>query len=545
MKYLIPIFLFSVTVVGAQTFSTGEYQINRKKSSAGFEVAKLLEGSNITFIWNDSNKTVTIASSGGVVDGDKGDITVSSSGTVWAIDNGSVTLAKQADMATSSLVYRKTAGSGAPEINTLATLKTDLGLGGTNTGDQTITLTGDVTGSGTGSFDATIANDAVTFAKMQQISSIHLVGRHAGSTGNMQEVGVGNGLEFHGSGIRRSALIGDVTASAGNNSTTIVSGAVTYDKMQNVTAASRLLGRQSGTSGSVQEILLGTGLTMSGTTLNASTTGIGGTVGTTANAIPKANGTAGNVLQGSGVTIDGSDLVSTSGVASGFITSITPTGPSERFSNKVTHAGFELTWHDDVSTTRTGVLVAPSSCPPTNPTWELPDASGTLALTSQMAGTKTIAVFTPRDNQPPATTFATLDTRNSIAVLDFDDATEEAAVFVFVIPEAAVLTSGIIVRITWTAAATSGACRWGAQWMRCNTDIDADSFDVTAIHETTTTTNATSGIPNVTSITCTAIDGVTVGNMYRLRVYRDAGDVVNDTMVGDAELLTVEVRTVD
>lgn len=33
---------------------------------------------------------------------------------------------------------------------------------GTNSGDQTITLTGDVTGSGTGSFATTLANTAVT-----------------------------------------------------------------------------------------------------------------------------------------------------------------------------------------------------------------------------------------------------------------------------------------------------------------------------------------------------------------------------------------------
>lgn len=50
--------------------------------------------------------------------------------------NGNVTLAKMADIATSSLIYRKTAGSGAPEVNTLATLKSDLGLTGTNSGDQ-------------------------------------------------------------------------------------------------------------------------------------------------------------------------------------------------------------------------------------------------------------------------------------------------------------------------------------------------------------------------------------------------------------------------
>lgn len=40
------------------------------------------------------------------------------------------------------------------------------GITGTNTGDQTITLTGDVTGSGTGTFAATIASNAVTEAKM-------------------------------------------------------------------------------------------------------------------------------------------------------------------------------------------------------------------------------------------------------------------------------------------------------------------------------------------------------------------------------------------
>jgi hypothetical protein len=78
------------------------------------------------------------------------------------IANSAVTLAKQADVATATVFYRKTAGTGAPEVQTLATLKTDLGLTGTNSGDQTITLTGDVTGSGTGSFAATLANTAVS-----------------------------------------------------------------------------------------------------------------------------------------------------------------------------------------------------------------------------------------------------------------------------------------------------------------------------------------------------------------------------------------------
>jgi hypothetical protein len=51
-----------------------------------------------------------------------------------------VTLAEMADMATASLIYRKTASVGAPEVNSLATLKTDLGLTGTNSGDQSFKL---------------------------------------------------------------------------------------------------------------------------------------------------------------------------------------------------------------------------------------------------------------------------------------------------------------------------------------------------------------------------------------------------------------------
>jgi hypothetical protein len=86
-----------------------------------------------------------------------GDVTTSGA-LATTIASGAVTLAKMANMATASLIYRKTAGSGAPEVNSLATLKTDLGLTGTNSGDQTITLTGDVTGSGTGSFATTARN---------------------------------------------------------------------------------------------------------------------------------------------------------------------------------------------------------------------------------------------------------------------------------------------------------------------------------------------------------------------------------------------------
>jgi hypothetical protein len=168
-------------------------------------------------------------------------------------------------------------------------------------------------------------------------------------------------------------------------------------------------------------------------------------------------------------------------------------------------------------------------------------SAGTLGVSGSF-GTKTYAILTALDNQPPPTAFATLDTRNSIAVLDFDAATVESAIFSSVIPEAADLTSGLLVRLLWMAtSATSDNCRWGVQVERANTDLDSDSYDTAA--EAHSAANATSGIPTLTEITLTTIDGLTAGDTYRLKVFRKADDATNDTMTGDAELIAVEVRS--
>jgi hypothetical protein len=106
---------------------------------------------------------------GGVSDGDKGDITVSGGGTAWAIDAGTVTLAKMANVATGTVFYRKTAGAGAPEVQTLATLKTDLGLTGTNSGDQFTAMT-----------------------------SSRLLGRFTAGFGAAEEIALGTGISIAG-----------------------------------------------------------------------------------------------------------------------------------------------------------------------------------------------------------------------------------------------------------------------------------------------------------------------------------------------------------
>ncbi len=175
------------------------------------------------------------------------------------------------------------------------------------------------------------------------------------------------------------------------------------------------------------------------------------------------------------------------------------------------------------------------------------NGSGTLSWSTASggggSGTKTYAVFTPLNNQPPASAYATLDTRNSIMVLDFDAASDESALFVGIMPEGASLGSGLKIRIHWMAtSATSGTCRWGVQLERMNTDADADSFDTAATAGTAT--NATSGIATVTEITITTIDSIAAGELFRLKVYRDAdGTSGTDDMIGDAELVAVEVRS--
>lgn len=116
-----------------------------------------------------------------------------------------------------------TAGSGDYNSSTgLITIPTNTNQltngSGFITANQTITLNGDVTGAGTTTIATTIANDAVTTVK-------------------------------------------------------IINGAVTFTKQANI-STNKLLGRGTAGSGIIEEITLGTNLSLSGTTLNA--TGGGG-----------------------------------------------------------------------------------------------------------------------------------------------------------------------------------------------------------------------------------------------------------------------------
>lgn len=85
------------------------------------------------------------------------------------------------------------------------------GGGGVSDGDK-----GDITVSGGGA-TWTIDNDAVTFAKMQNLSASRLIGRRSGSSGDPEEVQVGAGLSIS-AGAQLAAAVTGISINAASAS---------------------------------------------------------------------------------------------------------------------------------------------------------------------------------------------------------------------------------------------------------------------------------------------------------------------------------------
>ena len=161
-----------------------------------------------------------------------------------------------------------------------------------------------------------------------------------------------------------------------------------------------------------------------------------------------------------------------------------------------------------------------------------------------MASGDTLVTFNPLCNEPPAANGATFDTRNQHPVLDFDDTTNESAVFSAVMPRN-YGGNGLTVYIHYAmATAVADDIDWDACFERIGDqqqDLDADGFAAVQSIDNTTVPG-TSGLVDIVSIGFTngaQMDSIAVGEGFRLMVTRDA---VNDTATGDAELVFVEIK---
>lgn len=161
-----------------------------------------------------------------------------------------------------------------------------------------------------------------------------------------------------------------------------------------------------------------------------------------------------------------------------------------------------------------------------------------------MASGDTLLIFTPFANEPPSANYATLDLRNGHPVLDFDATTNEFAIFSGVMPQH-YGGGGVTVYIHYSM--TSGEADtidWDVEFELIgdgDLDIDSDSF-AAANSIDNTTVPATSGLVDVVSVAFTDgadMDSVAVGDLFRIRITRDA---VSDDATGDAELHAVEIR---
>lgn len=157
----------------------------RQETGTGGDVTK---GSALTWKEIDDNFKALKLTADAAISQLTGDVTTSTGGGSQAatIANNAVTLAKFQQIATDSFLGRDTAATGNVEVLSVATVKTLLNLTGTNSGDQTITLTGDVTGTGTGSFATTIGANKVTLSMMATMATASFLGRNTAAVGNVE-----------------------------------------------------------------------------------------------------------------------------------------------------------------------------------------------------------------------------------------------------------------------------------------------------------------------------------------------------------------------
>jgi len=387
-----------------------------------------------------------------------------------------------------------------------------------------------------------LGTNASLSAERVLVISTGLSSTDAGANGNLTIALATHAASFIGSGtvaLARGGLAADISGTGGSGHVlkqTAAGAAVTVAALVATDLPSHNHVASNITSGTLALSIGGLAADISATggagfvlkqTAAGAAVSVAALVGTD---LPTHNHVASNITSGTlavGVGGLGADLSGTGGTA--------------RFL-KQTAVGSAITV-DVIAATEVGTSGTPSTSTYLrgDMTWGTPAGGG------GGSGTKTYAAFTPLDNVPQTSAFATLDTRTSgVPVLDFDPTAVEAATFTGLLPEAAVTTNGLKVRLAWTAdtVTNTDAVVWGIQFQRIDTttDLDTDAFSNT--FTATAAASGTAGVPVITELTLTGtalLDSVVAGDFYRIRISRDATHT-SDALTADACLVACEIR---
>lgn len=116
-------------------------------------------------------------------------------------------------------------------------------------GNETITLSGDASGSGTTAITVTLASNSVSDAKLRDSAAYSVIGRASGTTGDPTDIVAAADTVLTRSGSGNVAFQKIVTAN-------IDDGQVTFAKLQDASANGAIIGRFSGGAGDFEELTI-------------------------------------------------------------------------------------------------------------------------------------------------------------------------------------------------------------------------------------------------------------------------------------------------